>query len=67
MCILVTKKLEQGSSVRAQSRIVVLGNKYDWVMQNTPPSDLAKCELAPSSSSIYSWLSNEPLGIKNQF
>jgi hypothetical protein len=37
---------------------------YDWVMQNTSPSDLAKCELSPYSSGIYSWLSNEPLCIK---
>jgi hypothetical protein len=37
--------------------------KYDWVMQNTPPSDLAKCKLAPYSSSIYYWLSNDPLCI----
>jgi hypothetical protein len=37
---------------------------YDWVMQNSPPSDLKKCEIAPYSSSIYSWLSNEPLCLK---
>jgi hypothetical protein len=37
---------------------------YDWVMQNMSASDLAKCELSPYSSSIYSWLSNEPLCIK---
>jgi hypothetical protein len=37
---------------------------YDWVMQNTLPSDLAKYKLAPCSSSTYSWLSNEPLCIK---
>jgi hypothetical protein len=27
---------------------------YDWVMQNTPPSELGKFELAPYLSSIYS-------------
>jgi hypothetical protein len=37
---------------------------YDWVMQNTHPSDLTKCLLALYSSSIYSWLSNDPLCIK---
>jgi hypothetical protein len=55
-------------NVKIVSNITFVGMKYpinyDWVMQNTPPSDLAKCELAPYSSSIYSWLSNEPICIK---